>query len=77
MLYERGVVALTVRPAEDRARAAPGVSDLWARAVPRTVQVVTNGIVCDLVAVQVRVNVAVEHEVLRDGSTEDTDKTRL
>jgi len=44
---------------------------LWARAVPRTVQVVTDGIVRYLIGAWVRVHVLVELNVACDGVTEN------
>ena len=71
------VVALTVRPAADRVRATFGVSDLWARAVPRTVQVVTDGIVRYLIGVWVRVHILVELNVACDGVPENAQPAGL
>ena len=73
-MYECGAGALTVRTAEHRVWAAPGVSDLWARAVPITAQVLDDGIVRDLVAVRVSIYVVFQVDVFRDGVTEDAQK---
>ena len=54
-----------------------GVSDLWIRAVPRAVQVVTDGVVRYLIGVWVRVHVLVELDVACDGVRENAQPAGL